>query len=197
VRAKNEPNRKKIQYAHTRDMDTFYEAPQDFLDSLPPPLLTLMEGQRWKPRVRVTIDDKTKQFKEAIVKIRIRDLEISCPRQAFDVRISISCEMQYTGSIDNLVQSVRKPGDTDSRYKDRLAYKHQFVSVDLTQVRVDKEPGNKLHELELEMDTEVLKREGEKVRRGDANNYEGIVGIFMNYVRVINRSCRLEVPPGF
>jgi polynucleotide 5'-triphosphatase len=191
TRANADPNRVSISYAHTREMDSFYEAPQDFLDSLPQAVQNVRRkypGHR--PRVRVTTDALTKKVKAAIIKIRVGDLEMICPKDAFDIRLSVSLEITYPLNTDTLVESVDRNGDASSRFKDRLSYKHQFVSIDLTQVRPDGQ-GEKRHELELELDTQVLISEGLKVPANQPNHFEGICGIFTNYVRAVNRACHV------
>ena len=112
-----------------------------------------------------------------------------CPRDAFDIRLSVSLEVDYPGSVESLMAGELRRGDVSSRYKDRLSYKHQFISIDLTQVRPDS-GGERRHELELEINTDLLRREGSLAQNGQPNHYEGIIGIFTNYVRVINRTCR-------
>jgi len=103
------------------------------------------------------------------------------------VRISVALEIKYPYPTQDLIEQVGKNGDSGSRFKDRLSYKHQFVSVDLTQVT---DAAEKKQELELEIDTDLLRDEGLKADAGVPNHYEGIVGIFTNYIRVMNRTCR-------
>jgi polynucleotide 5'-triphosphatase len=185
-RSMADPKRQKIRYEHLRETDRFYAMPKEFLESLPEPVKVVQDRHRHTPRIRVTTDQKTGKIKAAIFKLKVADLEIYCPKDAFDVRISVALEIAYPGPTETLVEQVGKNGDSGSRFKDRLSYKHQFVSVDLTQVT---DGGQKKQELELEADTALLIAEGRRSLQ-EESNYEGLVGIFTNYIRVMNRTCR-------
>lgn len=116
------------------------------------------------------------------------DLQISCPRNNFDVRISIALEIKYPYAADTLIEHREHQNKSMNRKKDRLSYKHQNISVDLTQVTSESD-GSRLHELELEIDSPMLIEQARLVQDGKDNDYEELVGIFLNYVRVINRAC--------
>ncbi|KAF2667004.1 mRNA triphosphatase CET1 [Microthyrium microscopicum] len=196
-RTRNDPKRVPIKYEHLREMDTFFEPPHEFLNSLPDSLQHIRSNQKHEPKVRATTNAQTGQFKDAIMKFRIADMEITCPKDAFDVRISVSVEIKFPHPVEGLKRVVERDGSSRSRYKDRLSYKHQFVSMDLTQVSSGALTGGrpdpqaeKMHELELELDTDLIVREGQKTAQGMPNNYEGIVGIFTNYIRVLNRASQ-------
>ncbi|KAF2437082.1 mRNA triphosphatase CET1, partial [Tothia fuscella] len=187
-----EPGRAPVDYAHVREIDTFYELPHQFLTQLHPAIQALYtspargEKPRRPPRVRVTTDQKTKAVKAVIIKTRLADLEISCPSNSFDYRISISLETKYPHPYDILPEHLEK-GISTARAKDRLSYTHQRFQVDLTQVTQLADRASKSHELEVEMDAGVLREEGRKVQQGEENVYERLVGVFLANVRVINR----------
>jgi hypothetical protein len=123
-----------------------------------------------------------------MVKIRIADLHVFCPNDPLDCRISVNLEADYNGPVDDLRPS-NSNGVPRTRTKDRLSYEHQFISVDLTQVTTD--DGGLTHELELEMDTNTIMQEGKLIKMEQPNSYEPIVGVFMNYIRVVNRASNL------
>jgi polynucleotide 5'-triphosphatase len=182
-------DRIQIKYEHLREKDSFYEIPESFLESLPLVVQAIRNRyRRHNPRLRVTTNQRTGRIKAQIIKFRVADLQISCPRNNFDVRISISLEVNYPDSTASLVEHRERNDMPMGRLKDRLSYKHQNVSVDLTQV-TSEAGGNRLHELELELDTVLLVEQARLAHEGRPNDYERQVGVFMNYVRVINRAC--------
>lgn len=115
------------------------------------------------------------------------DLQIFCPCNYFDIRISVSAELNYPHSVDGLRQQLDNRGVPQSRTKDRLSYIHQDISVDLTQVTST--DGVKVHELELEIDTNLLTEHARLVNEGQPNDYEELVGILLNHVKALNRAC--------
>jgi hypothetical protein len=184
-RTASDKSRVPIKYRHVHEQDTFYEAPAEFLNSLPKPLKDVQARSHRAPRVRVTTDQKTGKLLAKIVKFRIEDMEIYCPRDAFDVRISVSFELDYRGEVDELVPL----GPKASRGKNRLSYLHQGISIDLTQVTPGNPDEKQLHELELEMDVPALVEQGQLCGQGRPNDYEPMVGVFLNYIRAINRAA--------
>ena len=124
------------------------------------------------------------------MKVRVADKEVYCPREAFDYRISVSLELDYPHSLDGLAETNGN-GDLNIRSKDRLSYKHQCMSIDLTQVTTPG-AGEKSHELEIEMDTNLIVEQGKRMQAGAPNNYEELVEIFLNYIRVVNRAGSLS-----
>ncbi|KAJ3299466.1 mRNA-capping enzyme subunit beta [Borealophlyctis nickersoniae] len=98
-------------------------------------------------KLRVTVDTKTNQVKEVMVKKRIADLEVHLPNSPLDFRISVNLEIP--------AQPPPKGDLADyKRYKDRLSYTHEAFAVDLTQVKefdaYDRPKGDPKHELEIE-----------------------------------------------
>jgi polynucleotide 5'-triphosphatase len=189
VRMAKEPGRQPVEYRHTRETDTFYDIPPSFLAGLNPEVLKVQQQTRRGPRVRLTTDIKTREITATIIKFRVADLEIYCPNDDFDCRISISLETRYPHPIDGLVEHLDR-GVSTARMKDRLSYRHQGFQVDLTQVTPMANQADKVHELELELDTQRLLQEGRKVQTQQESEYEKLVGTFLNNIRVINRAAR-------
>ncbi|PIA19615.1 mRNA triphosphatase CET1, partial [Coemansia reversa NRRL 1564] len=98
----------RIVYKHTREVDHFYR----------------MDGTR----IRVTKDKESGEIISVITKTKVADLNIYSPRTKLDIRITINEE-----------QTLEMP-DTEAhkpilvRHKDRLSYKQDIWSFDLTQV---------------------------------------------------------------
>jgi polynucleotide 5'-triphosphatase len=191
VKMAKEPGRQQIDYQHTRETDTFYDIPPSFLSGLSPEVLKVQQQIRRGPRVRLTTDIKTRAITATIIKFRVADLEIYCPNDDFDCRISISLETRYPHPVDGLEEHLER-GVSTARMKDRLSYRHQGFQVDLTQVTPQANPADKVHELEVELDTERLLQEGRKVQNNVTSEYERLVGTFLNNIRVINRAARAQ-----
>jgi hypothetical protein len=97
--------------------------------------------------------------------------------------------------VDGLPEHTER-GVPQTRVKDRLSYRHQGFQVDLTQVTLLSNPQSKAHELEIEIDTDRLIAEGRKVQEGRPNEYEKLVSVFLNNVKVINRAAKAQVAGG-
>lgn len=185
-RASHTEGRIPIQYEHRYEIDTLYEAPDDFLASLPPNITALASRfHHRRPRVRVTRDTRTGKVKEMISKFTVAHLEAFCPQDVLDYRVTVNFECAYRGPLDALRELGGPDANAHAREKDRLSYSHQCFSVDLTQVLVGDE---KSHELEIELDADVLRDQGLKMIAGESHRYEQLVGSFLNYVRVVNRA---------
>lgn len=192
------PDRRAIQYKHTRETDYFYEIPQMAIHLVDPVVLEWhnRSGKRGAPRLRVTRNNATSEISAVIIKTRIQDIEIRCPADEFDFRVSISLETQWPHPgwdqfPENLDHGVRT-----TRNKDRLSYRHQGFLVDLTQVTPFSRQGekvDKVHELEIEMDVERLIDEGYKNLHNQPNEYEKLVHVFLNNVKVVNRAAKAPV----
>jgi mRNA capping enzyme, beta chain len=174
------PPRVKIQYEHHYETDYFYElAGSDVAHMSVAAQYACQRNPHKTPRVRFTKDSKNGQVLAKIVKIRLGDRNFYCPKQAFDFRISVSLESAVPYDIDALQPSKEGP-----RVKDRLSYKHQSFCIDLTQVKTG---GEKVHELEVELDTDDVLREAGKAEANVANQFEPMVTVFMNYIRALSR----------
>jgi hypothetical protein len=123
------PGRIPLSYAHKKERDTFYEvSPSDL-----PPIIRQNLNPRHKPRVRVTVDQRTGEVLAKIVKCRVADLDIHSPRTCVDWRVSVNLEMNYDGDISHLSPADTGRGASD-RNKDRMSYRHLAYQIDLTQV---------------------------------------------------------------
>ncbi|QDS69105.1 hypothetical protein FKW77_010233 [Venturia effusa] len=178
VRQANLPGRAPMAYKHTIETDTTFDLPSEMLarSSLAQTVKDAhLEGGK-PARVRVTRDNKTDAITAAIIKLRRADLEIICPSDDFDIRISVSLETVWPHPIEGLKQHTDATGKADPpRSKDRVSYTHQGFQVDLTQVTPISDPKKKTHELEIELPTNQLKEEADKIDRGIVNAYEELV----------------------
>ncbi|KAI9505171.1 mRNA-capping enzyme subunit beta [Coemansia spiralis] len=166
----------RIEYSHTKEIDHFYK----------------LDGTR----IRVTTDKESGQVIAVITKTKIADLNIYSPRTKLDIRISINEE-----------KTLEKP-DTDAikplleRHKDRLSYKQDLWSFDLTQVISPEQergpvnpyalgppkttPAVTTHELELEVARpEVWLAERAKVAANKPNSFHEITHIFLGNLRAL------------
>jgi hypothetical protein len=193
------PGRRPIKYTHTRETDFFYDIPQAAMHLIDPAVQEWQArlGRRGAPRLRVTRDNSTDKIMAVIIKTRIADLEIRCPADEFDFRVSISLETNWAHPWEQFPEHLDH-GVRTTRNKDRLSYQHQGFLVDLTQVTPFSRQGEKvekLHELEIEMDVERLQMEGERNLQNLPNEFERLVQVFLNNVKVVNRAAK-AVPPG-
>jgi hypothetical protein len=198
VQQSQRPDRRVIEYKHLRETDYFYDIPQMALNLLDPIVLDLhnRSGRKGAPRLRVTRDNVTGEITAVIVKTRLQDMEVRCPNDEFDFRISISLETQWTNPGYEQFPEHLDHGVRTTRNKDRLSYRHQGFLVDLTQVTPFTRPGEKsekIHELEIEMDVDKLVEEGYKNLNNQPNQYTDLIHVFLNNVKVVNRAAR--APP--
>ncbi|KAF1814375.1 mRNA triphosphatase CET1 [Eremomyces bilateralis CBS 781.70] len=190
-----QPPRIPVHYRHSVEVDTFHPLRPAALDQLPAYARDLISMRKHAPKIRVTRDTKTNQVTAKIVKARIADLDIFCPGQIFDIRISVNVEMRYDGPIETLVDggdpmhvgANGNPGGQPPRRKDRLSYEHQGVRIDLTQVGDPRDPSC-THELEVEVDAEEVRRQGLMAQEGVENSFEPLVKRFLDNVRVLVRA---------
>lgn len=179
-----------IFYSHPKENDEFYELSEEGRKHLPSELHHwIMKGSHAKRRneikVRRTVDKTTGAVTAQIIKTRIADINITCPRNRFDYRISISLETDWDGDVAWLTPLA----ETRGRNKDRMSYRHHMYQVDLTQV--SHEDSNDLeHELEVEIATEYFHRELQRVRSTDSPSqglYPVIYGLIKN-IRVFTKA---------
>lgn len=186
--------RPEIKYNHTKEIDQFYEVSQKAFDNLPPTVRILIVQAAKKERIRVSKDAKTGEILRKIIKLRIANLEISSPQTEWDYRIGINLEIDYPGPVEDLEPSV-DPGKTlqsMQRQKDRMSYSWLGAyQVDLTQVM---QGPNKNHELELELDSQVLLDNADKVRRKEVNSFEPLISGMLNNLRVLSREITPQGP---
>jgi len=151
-------------------------------------------------KLRVTRDERTGQLVECIIKRRLGDLHVLCPKREVDWRISVNVEEK---ADIGLVGGSAKP--LYSRRKDRVEYLHQHFRVDLTQVtdnagvKVDFPPcsnvctltGLQSHELEVEFafPDEVRRVHELKGRDGPETwGYDQLMAVFVNNCRILSRN---------
>ena len=181
-----------IDYKHTYECDSFYELSQDGYLRLPRSIQTLSTPGRNKTKVRVTIDQKTGEWLATIVKVRIADINIYNPRSSFDWRLSVNLEMNYDGDLGDLVDRASISKQNPDRNKDRLSYRHLAYQTDLTQVSpAEATPqSQKIHELEVEVDTAEVRKHGLLAKDGQANQYEELVRNLIDNVRLLTRKVQ-------
>jgi len=176
---------------HTRETDTFYDLPPSELTGSMSILAALKASPTHQPKVRVTKDQKTGKILAKIVKARIKDLHVYSPRGDFDWRISVSLEMNWDGDLRSLIAAKAEEGYHNrhpERNKDRMSYRHLFYQIDLTQVK----PGNAgpesaIHELEVELSSAEVKRQGKLAAEQQPNQYEELIKGFADNVRTLAR----------
>jgi polynucleotide 5'-triphosphatase len=186
-------SRPPVDYQHTREIDMFYELGQEQFATLPETVKRLIHSSGARQRIRVTRDQKTGQVIRCMIKHRIGNLEISSPQTEWDYRVGINLEINYPGPIDKLQPVVEAGKDLESmkRQKDRMSYSWLGAyQVDLTQVQ---QGPMKNHELELELSSDVLIDNADKVRNKEPNSFEGLITGMMNNLRVLSREI---TPPG-
>ncbi|TKX20184.1 putative mRNA capping enzyme, beta chain [Elsinoe australis] len=211
-RGPHDPPRVPIDYKHRYERDTFASLSPYCISQLPPSAANELRRQGKRPetlRLRTTYDNDQKTLKGAkppviaqIIKIRLADLDIYCPNDPFDIRISVNIEMDFHGrtDVDHAAlpdvpvdpdagaATQRGKGPSPDRYKNRLSYKHLLYSIDLTQVTGDAAgQGHKTHELEIEVDAETLRYQAELLKTGRENCYEAVVEGFINNFLLLAR----------
>ncbi|KAH0538269.1 hypothetical protein FGG08_005140 [Glutinoglossum americanum] len=177
-------------YVHTRERDSFYELPPHAQNTLPLSIRAQINNRN-KVKVRVTTDQKSGKTLAKIIKARVADLDIHSPQTQFDWRISVNLEMGYEGEIEGLVEGG-DGGNRADRNKDRMSYRHLAYQIDLTQVtpsdstsKADKE-----HELEVEVSTAEIRKQGLLARDTGSSAYEELVKGFVDNVRVLVRAAQ-------
>ncbi|KAJ4989795.1 mRNA-capping enzyme subunit beta [Stagonosporopsis vannaccii] len=188
--------RPEVKYHHTKEIDQFYDLGQAGFDKLPPTVRVMIAQSGKTERVRVSKDAKTGNVLRKIIKLRVANLEISSPQTEWDYRIGINLEINYPGSIEELDPSIEN-GKTlrdMQRQKDRMSYSWLGAyQIDLTQVV---QGTAKNHELELELESQVLLDEADKVRRQDkSNSFESLINGLLNNLRVLSREITPQGPP--
>ncbi|KAE8152607.1 CYTH-like domain-containing protein [Aspergillus avenaceus] len=181
------PGRIQLSYAHKKERDMFYEvSPSDL-----PQVIRQNLNPRHKPKVRVTVDQRTGEVLAKIVKCRIADMDVYSPRTCVDWRISINLEMNYEGDVSHLTMVEPGRGRGGERNKDRMSYRHLAYQIDLTQV-ARSEPSSKgdfEHELEVEISAAEIRRQGQLAINEDPNNqYEELVKGFVDNIRLLARA---------
>jgi mRNA capping enzyme, beta chain len=185
----NDPSRTPLLYTHPHEADEFFELTPDGRLELPPSITQWIDKRHPKPKVRITTDLKTNTKKAQIIKSRIADLEIHNPRCSFDFRISINIESPWEGRIDHLIPT----GDgSNDRMKDRMSYRHGAYQIDLTQISYNDPKKPQQHELEVEISTELVRKELDNLKAQRPTRYEELVRGFIDNVRILCRMATLH-----
>ncbi|KAI1324658.1 mRNA triphosphatase CET1 [Xylariaceae sp. FL0255] len=196
-------SRLSVKYVHRREKDTFFELPPTMRQRLPASMMNSMSPNQ-PLKVRVTYDQNQKPAQGArpqpiamIVKSRVSDLHIHMPHLPLDCRISINIEWNWDGQVDEVEanQIMNKDRQPD-RNKDRLSYRHGIYSIDLTQVtqatmgpQGQPGPPSKEHELEIELDSAVLCKQGQLLMQGLPSRFEDTVEGLLCNMRLLARKC--------
>lgn len=186
-----------MDYKHTRETDTFFELSQNGLLALPASLNVNPRNAN-KVKVRVTHDQKTGKELAKIVKTRLADMDIYSPQNQADWRISVNVEMDFQGDMRDLIEPDRKGGRGADRNKDRMSYRHQAYQIDLTQVTPAEGAtmSHKEHELEIEVSSEEVRRQGTLLQSGQPNQFMDLVSGFVDNVRTLARQVPTDyIPP--
>jgi hypothetical protein len=190
-----DPYRSTIRYKHTKERDTLYQLGLDSpeFDTLPEPVKNFLTratpkgGYAEKLRVRAT-RTMDGQVVRKIIKHRIQNLDISSPQTEWDFRIAINLEIEYNGPIETL-----KMPKTESahRVKDRMSYEWAdgAYQLDLTQVTVDTGPEcrTRVHELEIELNSDILLEASKKTGERPPTTYERLIIGLMSNLRTLSR----------
>lgn len=149
-------------------------------------------------KLRVAIDPDTQVPIRAIRKNRLENINMYCPYQAFDYRISVSQEFPAQIPPDHAIAR-------QEREKDRLSY---FLGnswrLDITTVksfkldnygkRMAKHPDNQTtYEVELELETKTIQQEWLKLKNGSPNQFTTLTSTFLNHMRKIAEICTAGV----
>ena len=179
------PDREVLRHKHLKESDEFYELTQEGRNALPQALSHWLKASRHAPKVRKTFSQGSNVLDKQIIKLRIADLEVYNPSSMFDYRVSLSLEVPWDGEPHHLAP----PRETDrDRMKDRISYRHMSNQVDLTQITYHGS-AKKEHELEVEISPGSIEQEFALLRARKENNYEDLVGTFINNVRVLCRAA--------
>lgn len=194
-----------MSYVHTYEVDTFYELSQNGILALPAAIRQRINPRNPKtmPKMRITKDQKTGEEIDKIIKAHIDDLEVYSPRAPFDWRLSVNIEMRVTGDATEMINLDSAKRKSSDRSKNRVTYRHQAYQVDLTQVSMpevspyvntfilyaDQSPqiANKTHELEIEIASEEVRRQGLLASQGKPNQYPDLIKSFVDNVRLLTR----------
>ena len=189
------PPKKRIPvvYRHTYESDRFFELSQQGLLALPGAVTENIDPRnKRKTTVRITNDQKTGKEIAKIVKARLADINVYSPRTLFDYRISVNVEMNFEGDMTDLIEPDKARGRKPDRNKDRMSYSHLAYRIDLTQVKPTEgaTQAEKEHELEVEVSSEEIRRQGLLAMNGQDHEYDKLVKGFLDNVRVLARHCR-------
>lgn len=181
------PGRKKIEYTHTRETDSFRTLNDIGMKMMPEALLS--RSKRRDLRLRTSTRDKDGATTGRIVKLPLSQLQIHSPLDSYDVRISMNLEVNLDQpEVDTLditdSPTHDKPAQPE-RKKDRVSYRHLACQTDLT--RVDTPGLGPKYELELELDSGMLRMQQGLLKRGEENGFQAVVEGFMDNLTLLMR----------
>lgn len=156
-----------IRYKHTKVTDSIYKS---YMES----------GLEIKPRV-TTDDNQGGKVVESISKENIAHMQICCPDDPFDIRLSINIEHKIPEPTHAKPKLQRK--------KDRMSYKWPTHQIDLTKVLNEgtKQQSYESFELEVELvDMENLKHQADLELDDKPNSLDDIVRDFVSALRTLN-----------
>jgi len=135
---------------------------------------------------------KTGEVLAQIVKVRLADMHVYSPLRRYDWRVSVSAEVHWNGDVKQLMAiaaSNKQAKPQPDRNKDRMSYKHQYCQIDLTQVKQEASASSDkaTHELEVELDTAIVRQQGRLAQQGMPNNYDKVVKTLVDNVRILTR----------
>lgn len=183
----DKPGRVKMGYKHPREVDSFRPLSAAGIDALPVAFRRHRKGKH-DTNLRTTTNQVSGALKERIVKLKVSDLHIYNPAGDYDCRISINLEanLNKIEPWQDLVDDWRPDQQiAPDRNKDRLSYSHLIYQIDLTKVEV---PGlAPKHELELEIDADVLRDHAQKQARGEKHAFPDLVSGFLDNAMLLMR----------
>ncbi|KAL8806646.1 MAG: hypothetical protein Q9182_001174 [Xanthomendoza sp. 2 TL-2023] len=179
-------------YARFKQTDSFYDLSPNALNTLPPVIQNYLD-RRHSPKVRITTEQGTGKEVARIIKVKVADIEVYCPRALFDWRVSVNLEMKWNGDVKDLVKSTEgKDRRNPERKKNRLSYKQGPYQMDLTQV--EKMGANssieKEHELEIELSTAAVREQIHRVLSHQPDAYEDLIKGYVDNIRTVVRHCK-------
>ena len=181
------PGRIPMRYKHLYETDSFHHLSATALALLPESLQRRPDPKR-ENRLRITSDTRTRQTTARIIKRKIADLHIYNPA-SYDCRITINVEVNLDRpDIEPaalIAADDAQRGNEVARVKDRLSYKHLAYSIDLTKVEMQGMPAR--FELELEVDSALLRQQMELAKAGQKGAFGEVVSGFLDNLTFLMR----------
>lgn len=81
---------------------------------------------------------------------------------------------------------------SNDRMKDRMSYRHGAYQIDLTQISYNATQKPQQHELEVEISTELIRKELDNLMAQRPTRYEELVRGFIDNVRILCRTATLR-----
>ncbi|KAK5171716.1 uncharacterized protein LTR77_003352 [Saxophila tyrrhenica] len=192
--------RVRMTYDHTYEADFYHPLSATGLAALPtsiqrrnthtrPPRLRITRATRDRPSTHHCPAIRAGQILGRIVKMPISDLHIYNPQYNYDTRISLALEVNLDRPDIDPTTLIAAESATDrgpDRIKDRVSYRHLAYSIDLTKVDMPGQ-GAGTYELEVEVDSRVLREQMERLVRGEASAFGDVVGGFLDNVTFLTR----------